>query len=231
MKRMAVLFLILLNINIFSQNNEKTNKFSSFGRGENGDLKVGCYLAKDIIPEVNVNFVGGIEFKFIGIEDINKQAKEKGYAIRIPSNTKLYPDDVDDAMSRLEVSNFKLEDNVYEFHEQENVDDGFLLKWKDTNPPIRYVSMFISWTDLGNTGNMNSAIICFADSIGLVHSLKKDQIIKAQNLLISDKLLLGKADGFIGEQTISALRKYQEAHKLPITGEFDNTTIFFLDIF
>ena len=52
-----------------------------------------------------------------------------------------------------------------------------------------------------------------------------EQVRKAQQHLRSRGYQPGSADGLMGPQTISALRRYQSANELTVTGEVDSDTL------
>ena len=61
--------------------------------------------------------------------------------------------------------------------------------------------------------------------LGRTATLRKDTLIALERVLVADKLLTGKADGEFDGNTEAALKKYQEAQKLPVTGLPDAATI------
>ena len=191
-----------------------------------GDFKNHCDYVKNLSPDVNVNFVGGIEFEFAGIEDIQNDASE-GHAVAIPSNASLKPIDADDAISRLKVGSLIVKNKEYLFHEKEQTPDGFILRWIDSNKEL-YVSMYTVWNDLGKSMSLSSSLVCFSEDINIPEPLSKNQIKELQNILINKDFLNGKADGIFGLNTASALQLFQKAHNIPETGKFDRTTVFYL---
>jgi peptidoglycan hydrolase-like protein with peptidoglycan-binding domain len=50
------------------------------------------------------------------------------------------------------------------------------------------------------------------------------RILQAQGLLKAAGLDPGPTDGVLGERTCAALRQYQQAHGLPVTGGLDQAT-------
>lgn len=58
---------------------------------------------------------------------------------------------------------------------------------------------------------------------------KKDKITELQRMLydlsfFTDPELLVIPDGYYGPETVSAVKKFQQAYRLPVTGETDNAT-------
>jgi peptidoglycan hydrolase-like protein with peptidoglycan-binding domain len=53
----------------------------------------------------------------------------------------------------------------------------------------------------------------------------KDQIKEAQEGLIKAGYFKGTANGVLGRRTRHALREYQKANKLPVTGRLDNDVL------
>ncbi|MER3631770.1 MAG: hypothetical protein C4325_06040 [Blastocatellia bacterium] len=60
---------------------------------------------------------------------------------------------------------------------------------------------------------------------GAVFRASKDQITAAQKLLKSQNLLSGDATGKLDDATRAALRKYQEANGLKVTGTLNRATL------
>ncbi len=56
------------------------------------------------------------------------------------------------------------------------------------------------------------------------------QVRKAQQQLRARGYQAGSADGIMGPQTISALRRYQSANGLTVTGKVDSDTLDYLGI-
>ncbi|NIO07459.1 MAG: hypothetical protein GTO40_05435 [Deltaproteobacteria bacterium] len=51
------------------------------------------------------------------------------------------------------------------------------------------------------------------------------QVRKAQQMLASEGYPAGRPDGIMGPQTIGALKRYQSAHGLTVTGRVDKATL------
>jgi peptidoglycan hydrolase-like protein with peptidoglycan-binding domain len=60
---------------------------------------------------------------------------------------------------------------------------------------------------------------------GKKFTASNEQVRKAQQHLRSRGYQAGTADGIMGPQTISALRRYQSANGLTVTGEVDADTL------
>ena len=57
------------------------------------------------------------------------------------------------------------------------------------------------------------------------HSLSKDETMAVQNALIKAGDFKGTADGVMGASTVDALKAYQKANSLKVTGSPDSATL------
>ena len=88
---------------------------------------------------------------------------------------------------------------------------------------------FASAVAVQNTNTTNKSATSSASAParkrGPIFRANKDQITQAQNLLKQRGLYTGDADGKLNPDTRAALKKYQEAEGLKVTGTLNGVTL------